>query len=427
MLLVIVQATLCLGGATGPTCPWGLTSKPYEMLCADGHRCTSVNDGWYCCNCHGGPIMCSHTDPFMCLGELDCTGSGPDGVCCQDAACKNYRPCPHTFKQPADACSPPSPPATPPPSPSEPVPPAPPQPPQPPPAPPAPPSPPQQPPGQRLVASVPELRAAIDDASTARIVLAAAGSPYILSDGPLRVARALVLTAEVWEASTGQRITLDAAASESDQRPVVEVLSNATVRLEALRITGGFTQRKGGAINSLGKLTVSGCVIENNTGVAGGAIFNNGIHLEVVDSVLRNNSVTLAGGALWSAPTSRLDVVNTTITGNYAGDEGGGIISHSMAFITKSRIVENRAANRAGGVANTAEAPEVFGGGVMTLRDCEISHNHAQVIGGGLGNTRPGSRLILINSSVMANIAPKVRHGVALDPISHGVRPPCSH
>ena len=102
---------------------------------------------------------------------------------------------------------------------------------------------------------------------------------------------------------------------------------------------GGGVSIYGGASATLINTTISG-----NTGYAGGGIYNSG-GLTLVNATLANNSAVYGGG-LYNTPCgcSTTDIFNSTITGNFAEDSGGGIAHFNGALTLTNSIVAGNGA-----------------------------------------------------------------------------------
>ena len=105
---------------------------------------------------------------------------------------------------------------------------------------------------------------------------------------------------------------------------VFAVGGGVSVTLSGLTISGGLNPQ-GRGINNEGGLTVSDCIIANNSADfdeipgLGGGIYNGGF-LAVIDSLIVNNAAGVGGGIL---NFGSLTIANSTIADNFA-DEGEG-------------------------------------------------------------------------------------------------------
>ena len=175
----------------------------------------------------------------------------------------------------------------------------------------------------------------------------------IVVDGELVISDDLCI-----EGSGVNLITFDAQG----QNRVFTVATDTAVTLSGITITGG-SDDNGGGIYNLGTLTVTNCVISDNTvNESGGGIYNAGI-LTVTNSSILNNSTpeeysclvpytssyicfACRGGGVYNAGGD-LTVTNSTIAGNSAV-YGGGICNDGGGYggtltVTNSTILDNDA------------------------------------------------------------------------------------
>jgi parallel beta-helix repeat protein len=161
---------------------------------------------------------------------------------------------------------------------------------------------------------------------------------------------------------------------------VFEVASSTrSVVLSGLTITGGLAQfANGGGVLNHGSLTVSTCVVSDN-------------------------SATGSGGGVFNDDTGTLNVTGSTISHNTVPNDGGGIDSHGVLTVSASTLDDNCAHNGGGGITNNRGAMTVstshlddntggFGGGLLnignaTVSGSTLSGNHADGgQGGGIAN-----------------------------------------
>jgi CSLREA domain-containing protein len=140
---------------------------------------------------------------------------------------------------------------------------------------------------------------------------------------------------------------------------------------------------------------ISHVTIRNGSTLYGGGIENDGM-LTLTDSTVSGNTADDDGGGIENDFNATLTLINSTVSGNMANsgyDIGGGIFNHGTLVLTDSTISGNMA-NYSGGIYN---------GGTLTLTDSTVSGNTAtDYYGGGILNY---GALTLINSTVSGNMA----------------------
>lgn len=167
-----------------------------------------------------------------------------------------------------------------------------------------------------------------------------------------------------------------------------------------------FTVASGGQLVLRNLTLMGGNVIAPEFEFGGGAVLNFGGFVRLDDCVLSNNRVGMPGGTVGGAILSwegRLHVERTQLTENFVEGGGGGVaIIDGSAIIRDSIISANVAQSplspfgfgRAGGVQ--------IGGATVTITGSTISGNRATNQGGGISS---GGRLTLTDSAVVENVA----------------------
>jgi hypothetical protein len=154
---------------------------------------------------------------------------------------------------------------------------------------------------------------------------------------------------------------------------VFVVDSRANVQLSNLTITNGFAY-KGGAAQNWGNLGLENCTLSNNGASYGGAIYNG------------------AGGTL--------NLFDSTLSGNTASQEGGGIYNAGTVMANNDALMNNTA-NYGAGISSY--------GNLEMLTNCYFYHNTAVYGGGALYN---GGQASIGRDQFLANSA---RYGGAID------------
>jgi hypothetical protein len=150
------------------------------------------------------------------------------------------------------------------------------------------------------------------------------------------------------------------------------------VTISGVEITGGNSFPRGGGIYNYGNLELANDWITGNTASdQGGGVYNNGGNLTIVSSTISaNNAGNGAGinsGQLSGPALGTLSVVNSTISGNVAVTDGGGIRSlYDTGTTLLNDTIAANTAGTAGGGLNT-ESPS----GPITLKNTILAGNTA--------------------------------------------------
>jgi cysteine-rich repeat protein len=167
----------------------------------------------------------------------------------------------------------------------------------------------------------------------------------------------------------------------NDTDRVLHIVSAVTIELSDLTIqngnsTGSLTQEGAGILNQ-GTLTVTNCLIQNNTtnqnntvdGGDGGGIYDDGgPFVTCVNSTFSGNSADV-GGAVSNGNVATF--TNCTISGNTASDRAGGISNFDSLTMLNSTIVNNTApASMGGGLFNADNI-----GGQTFLKNTIVADN----------------------------------------------------
>ena len=190
--------------------------------------------------------------------------------------------------------------------------------------------------------------------------------------------------------------------------------TGVALTLDGMTIRDAAAGPAGGAISNSGTMTISNCILTDNSAggggptAEGGAINNSGT-LTIINSMLSNNSATGSvgrGGAI--SNSGMLTIINSTLSGNttHSTSTGNGSASHGGAiFNSGSNAVVNLinstlSGNSAvGGSSTPFGGAQAFGGaiynaaggqGVVRLTNCTLSGNFVsagdQTAGGGIYN-----------------------------------------
>ncbi len=138
---------------------------------------------------------------------------------------------------------------------------------------------------------------------------------------------------------------------------------HGTVSLNNTIVSGNVAKQAGGLANSSGTITLNGSTIRDNTAVdyEGGGLLNEGIGatMTVLNSTISGNTAGQIGGGLHNF-RGTVALTNSTISGNMAATDGGGLYAYqgvtTLRFVTVIGNVadaENNGTGTGGGIART--------------------------------------------------------------------------
>ena len=191
---------------------------------------------------------------------------------------------------------------------------------------------------------------------------------------------------------------IDAAGldTQSGGARVLQIIAGQ-VYLSGVTIRNGVDGHGGGIANN-GTLTLTNCMIADNSAeIVGGGIFNDG-SLAIYDSTISSNSSNGWGGGIHNGGSASLTIAGSMIADNHASQFGGAIRNDGALTISNSTITNNRADDGGGGIANL---------GILTLTNSTVSSNSALLHAGGIQNMDDlgGGELTITGSSFTGNIA----------------------
>ena len=186
---------------------------------------------------------------------------------------------------------------------------------------------------------------------------------------------------------------------------VFNITGIGNTTFDSLRIVNGNAIGDGGGINNTGNglVTLINSTVSGNTATLnGGGIFGNGsvtLTNSTVSGNTSNNAFGSGGGIFGNGSVT---LTNSTVSGNTLigfVTFGGGILSNGVVTLTNSTVSGNTAGNISG-----AGAGIYSNGSSLTLTNSTVSGNTAGGSGGGIfGNS--GSSLTLTNRTVSGNTA----------------------
>lgn len=195
--------------------------------------------------------------------------------------------------------------------------------------------------------------------------------------------------------------------------------SGDTASISGLTLTAGRVSGSGGAIQNNGILTVTNlvinanmatnnfgggifsgggttlnvvnCIISNNTSLLGGGIINNGGTVAITGSTISNNITTSTDGSFRSgggifAASGVTNLTNTVISGNQAtfasGVGGIASVGNPQLTITNSTIMGNSATGDGGGIVHSPIQSTAF----LNISNSTISNNTANTDNNNFGD-----------------------------------------
>ncbi len=173
---------------------------------------------------------------------------------------------------------------------------------------------------------------------------------------------------------------------------VFRVNSGITTEIRDVTITSGNSGFGSGIWNN-GTLAVSHSTISGNAASSdGGGIGNSNATLTVRYSTISGNTASGNAGGIWS--NHHATVSHTTISGNTAGGDGGSIDNGGTMTVSHSTISGNTAGDSGGGIRNV---------GTLTVSHSTIAGNAASGNAGGIYNQDDSTTIV--NSTLVNNRA----------------------
>ncbi len=222
----------------------------------------------------------------------------------------------------------------------------------------------------------------------------------------------------------GTEMTIDAVSGfaiiDGGTTRVFEILGAGEATLTSLLITGGQADF-GGGIYNLGTLNLRDSNVDNNNGqyggglyvgeqgtanltgssisgniasTEGGGILNDGT-LSLVNSIVDGNSATALGGGGISNAGGTVHLTGSEVSSNTASNgDGGGIFNRGTLTVTRTTLIDNAADQARGGGIFIAD-------GNVEVLDSSLGNNVASGSGGAIHNGL--GDLIVKNSMVTSN------------------------
>ena len=211
------------------------------------------------------------------------------------------------------------------------------------------------------------------------------------------------------------------------------LIVKADLILHGLTLHNGATsssdpEKKGGAIyNNGGTLTLIESTLRNNTAKNGGGIFNHAGEITIHHSTFSHNNAQALGGAIWSI--NPLTVTHSIFSANNAVQDGGAMYLSNGGNIDQSTFHSNTA-SVGGAISIAGDREPVFitnstfsnnsaeaGGGIwnvapLTIQHSTFSNNTAHVFGGAIDNY---DVLTIQHSTISNNTAEEEGGGININ------------
>ncbi len=168
------------------------------------------------------------------------------------------------------------------------------------------------------------------------------------------------------------------------------VNGEAAVEIDNCDFTDNSSESGGGFMMTGVTGSMANCLIDGNQAIdeGGGGLFEQFCDLSVSGLQVRQNSA-FDGGGLGITHFCQIDLVDSVISDNVAGNAGGGIFNfETFSTYRRLRITGNSAVTRGGGIL-----ARIFGDPI--IENCLIVENHATGSGGGIACVEGVSAQIL--------------------------------
>lgn len=186
--------------------------------------------------------------------------------------------------------------------------------------------------------------------------------------------------------------------------------SNSSADLNNSEVSGNKATGDGGGVyvyDATCSLTASnGTVFRENSGYRGGGIFSSGGTVTVEGSTFEKNTATDDGGAIAATQNSSLTVRNSKVLENKAADTAGGILAEKSTLEVTDSIIDGNRASVGGGLyiadidapgETKEDKPE------HTITRTEITNNTADGMGIGGGIYLGAQKLTITDSKLTGN------------------------
>jgi len=233
------------------------------------------------------------------------------------------------------------------------------------------------------------------------------GNVTFACSGTITLTSAITISANTTIDGTGQNVTI----SGNNAVQLFIVNAGITLTLTNLTLTNGYYSGAfgGGAIANYGTLDISGCTFSNNRalGVGSGGVvycYSSAVNITISNSTFSENSAFEAGGAIFIAFNTTLNISESTFSGNTASYGAALGLSGGNVTIDRTSFINN--------IGQTEGAIDHYMG-ILTITNSTFEGNQAEAgVGGALVSLQT---LILANSTFYGNSSTDQGGAVYLD------------
>src|SRR5262245_46277642 len=142
----------------------------------------------------------------------------------------------------------------------------------------------------------------------------------------------------------GAGLTVIARASNVLPFRLMHVSASGSLTLQGLTLSGGAAGNGGALFNDGGSVRIVQSEISGNGAGDGAALFNNSGTVRLLQSMVLDNHATSGGGGLSNRGQGNVTIDQTTFgqnDGGFLGANAGGVLTEGTVEITRSQFTEN--------------------------------------------------------------------------------------
>ena len=154
-------------------------------------------------------------------------------------------------------------------------------------------------------------------------------------------------------------------------------------------------------------LTLKNLTLENGSGDYGGGIrADSNCTLTMTGCILKGNKVNRLGGGIYADNNKTVTIENCTFTGN-KGRLGGCIYAANSTVTIEDGSIGGTEAGKANNATDSSGGLYIGNNTTLTIKNCTVTGNTAQVKGGGVYVTGNNAKLIMEGSTTITPAADK--------------------